>query len=59
MTFPNRISSTEYGTYDVHAAKALFAGKDECRCKVCKRVAIALDQGRYVDAKAYRQSEHE
>jgi len=35
------VTSADRDLADVHDARAVLSGKDECRCAVCKRVRSA------------------
>lgn len=42
------VTAADLDTADVHEARALLAGKDECRCAVCKRVAKSPERAEQV-----------
>jgi hypothetical protein len=48
MTAPATLlpTSAELERAAVHDAKAALAGKDECTCRVCRKVAAALEAER-------------
>lgn len=43
MSRPVKPTDAEFNMADVHAAEAVFAGNDECSCRVCKRVRVYHD----------------